>query len=160
MITIYFAISPYPGASSAFIGSQPPLLNCMLNDLGVVETLSVSLFLLVNGAMLLILAFIVGLIWCCTKCCGCKAVCGTVLFVLALTEILGWLGYTFYYLPGTFVDWLDDRDSCSDLIMIFTVSVTVSTLIVAGVYVGINVIGISYGLYLKYCTHQDQEQEV
>ena len=114
-----------------------------------------SLFLLVNGAMLLILAFIVGLIWCCTKCCTCKGACGTALFVLALAEILGWLGYTFYYLPGKFVDWLEDRDSCSPLIMIFAVTMALATVIVAGVYVGIAVIGICYGLYLKHCT-QDQ----
>jgi len=35
--------------------------------------------------------------------------------------------------------------------MIFTVLVTLSTLIVSGVYVGIIIIGISYGRHLKYC---------
>ena len=55
----------------------------MLNDLGVVETLSVSLFLLVNGAMLLILClhcgshmvlhkvlWLQGSVWDCVVCVG------------------------------------------------------------------------------------------
>ena len=51
--------------------------------------------------------------------------------------------------------WLAEwQSSCSDLIMIFTVSVTLFTVIVAVIYVGTIIIGICYGLYLKCCTRK------
>jgi len=71
-----------------------------------------------------------GSVWDCVVCVG--------------THWNSWVvGVHLLLLAWTSIDWLDNRDSCSDLIMIFTVLMTLSTLIVSGVYVGIIVIGIS-----------------
>ena len=146
----------FSGTASVVIDNPPSLLNCtLIRSSGVTQApYSVSLFLLLSGVALLILVIIVGLVLCCKSCCSCDAEYAACLFVLALIEILAWLGYTFYYLPGAFFDWLDDRDSCSDLIMIFTVSVTLFTVVVAVIYIGTIIIGICYGLYLKCCTRK------
>ena len=152
---MYFLL--FPGTSSTVIGNPPSLLNCtLIRDFGAVQPL--SQFLLLGGSLLLLLAILVGLTWCCGSCCSCKAACGVIWVGYALAQLFSWLVYTILYLPAAFSDWLVDRDSCSDLIMIFTVIVALFTLIVAMIYVGIIIIGISYGLYLKCCAQKRENK--
>ena len=152
---MYFLL--FSGTSSTVIGNPPSLLNCtLIRDFGAVQPL--SQFLLLGGSLLLLLAILVGLTWCCGSCCSSKAACWVIWVSYALTQLFSWLVYTILYLPEAFFDWLADRDSCSDLIMIFTVIVALFTLIVAVIYVGIIIISISYGLYLKCCA-QKRENE-
>ena len=148
----------YPGTSSIVIVNPPSLLNCtLIRDFG--EVRAVSQFLCVGGAYLLLLAILVGLTWCFGSCCSCKAACGVIWVGAALTSLFSWLVYAGLYLPVAFSDWLDDRDSCSDLIMIFTVAVVLFALVVAAIYVVVIIVATSYGLYLKCCAHKRENEE-